>query len=263
MSPAATDTHGSDPTESPDVVRSIVERTVFTPVRQGSAVAETVERLGQAIGMGLLRPGERLPPEARLAEDLGIAPVTLRSALAILREDGSIETQRGRYGGNFVSAGPPARSSPGRLPTEGEVRDLVDYRCVVEGGAAALAAARATPAQVQHLEALCAEMRQTHDFDSWSERDTLFHLLVADASGSRRLVAQVAEIRTEVYRIAQLATVPRLAVELADGEHREIAAAVGSRRARRARKAMVAHIESTRALWLGLGRASLETITHG
>ena len=70
------------------LLRSLVERTVFTPVRQGSAVAETVSRLGQAIGMGLLRPGDRLPPEAELADDLGISPVTLRSALTILRSAG-------------------------------------------------------------------------------------------------------------------------------------------------------------------------------
>jgi len=38
-------------------VESLVHRTVFTPIRQGSAVAEAVARLGQAIAIGLLRPG--------------------------------------------------------------------------------------------------------------------------------------------------------------------------------------------------------------
>jgi len=51
-----------------EAVRRIVAQTVFAPVRQGDIVAETVARLGQAIGMGLLRPGDRLPPEARLAD---------------------------------------------------------------------------------------------------------------------------------------------------------------------------------------------------
>ena len=97
-------------TEPADVVRRLVEQTVFTPVREGSAVAETVERLGRAIEMGLLRPGDRLPPEGRLSADLGISPVTLRSAIAILRGAGLVETQRGRGGGTTVSA------SPRRLP---------------------------------------------------------------------------------------------------------------------------------------------------
>ena len=79
--------------------------------------------------------------------------------------------------------------------------------------------------------------------------------MLADASGSQRLVGQVAEIRSEVYRIAKLGTVPRSTVELADREHREIVRAVKKREPAEAREAMIRHVESTRALWLGLGRA--------
>jgi DNA-binding FadR family transcriptional regulator len=237
-------------------VRRLVERTVFTPVREGSAVAETVERLGQAIGMGLLRPGERLPRESRLAEDLGISPVTLRSAIAILRGAGLLETQRGRGGGTFVSASPATRAVEGELPTEAELRDLVDFRVVVEGGAAALAAERATAEQLRYLASLADEMETASNYDLWGERDTLFHLILADASGSERLVAQVAEVRVEVYRIAKLGTVPRSVVTLADREHREILRAVEARQPDEAREAMARHVESTRALWLGLGRAA-------
>ena len=39
------------------VVQRIVDETVFAPVKRGDVVAETVARLGQAIGMGLLQPG--------------------------------------------------------------------------------------------------------------------------------------------------------------------------------------------------------------
>ena len=238
------------------VVRRLVERTVFTPVREGSAVAETVERLGRAIGMGLLRPGDRLPPEGRLAEDLGISAVTLRNAIAILRGAGLVDTQRGRGGGTTVSARPPLLPVAGAVPTEAELRDLVDYRVVVEGGAAALAAKRATPEQIEYLGTLVEEMAAAAEYDVWGERDTLLHLVLADASGSTRLVEQVGHIRAEVYRIAKLGTVPPSAVELADREHREIVRAVAAGKPARARAAMTRHVESTRGLWLGLGRAA-------
>jgi len=39
-------------------LRRLLEQTVFAPVRQGSAVADTVARLGRGVGMGLLRPGD-------------------------------------------------------------------------------------------------------------------------------------------------------------------------------------------------------------
>jgi DNA-binding FadR family transcriptional regulator len=243
---------------APDVLQRLVEQTVYRPVRRGSAVAETVERLGRAIGIGLLRPGDRLPPEGRLAEDLGISPVTLRSALTILRGAGLLETRRGRRGGTFVAAGgsPDAVLAAESLPTEADVRDLVDYRVVVEGGAAALAAERATAEQLEHLDRLLDEMEATREFDDWSERDALFHLIVADASGSQRLVGQVSQVRAEVYRISKLGTVPRETVRLSDREHREILRAIAGGEPDRAREAMVRHVESTRALWLGLGRAA-------
>lgn len=241
---------------TPDgVVRRILERTVFTPVRQGDIVAETVARLGQAIGMGLLRPGDRLPPEARLADDLGISPASLRSALAMLRSAGLLETQRGRGGGTTVTAAAARRAAADdALPSEGELRDLVDYRCVVEGGAAALAALRAKRAQLDHLEALVGEMEAITDFSAWSEQDTLLHLLVAEASGSDRLLAEVGRVRAEVYRLSQLVPAPRQASELAGREHRLLVSAIASGDANRAREAMVSHVESTRALWVGLGR---------
>lgn len=245
-------------TAGTELVQSLVERTVFTPLRQGSAVAETVARLGQAIGMGLLRPGDRLPPESRLAGDLGISPVTLRSALAILRGAGLLETQRGRVGGTFVTAATAAATLPidEPLPTEAELRDLADERGVVEGGTAALAARRATPEQLEELEQLAARMEETHEYEPWSAADTLFHLLIADASGSQRLVSRVAELRAEVFRITRHVPTPRETVALADREHREILKALRARRPERARTAMVRQVESTRALWLGLGRVA-------
>jgi DNA-binding FadR family transcriptional regulator len=154
-----------------------------------------------------------------------------------------------------VSASPPPAPVGGELPTEAELQDFADYRVVVEGGGAALAAERATPEQVERLAGLADEMAAIGDYDTWGERDTLFHLLLADASGSPRLVAQVGEIRAEVYRIAKLGTVPHPTVELADREHREIVRAVAAGLPDAAREAMTRHVESTRALWLGLGRA--------
>ena len=60
-------------------------------------------RIGEAIGSGVLEPGERLPSEGELAARLAVAPMTLRQALAILRDAGFVETRRGRGGGSFVA----------------------------------------------------------------------------------------------------------------------------------------------------------------
>jgi acyl-CoA reductase-like NAD-dependent aldehyde dehydrogenase len=54
---------------------------VFRPVRGGNAFEETVERLLQAVKLGLVQDGERLPPERELSGRLGVSnPVVLKPA---------------------------------------------------------------------------------------------------------------------------------------------------------------------------------------
>ncbi|HLK42149.1 MAG TPA: FCD domain-containing protein [Thermoleophilia bacterium] len=240
--------------ETGAALRRVVEQTVFVPVRGGDVTAEAVARLGQAIGMGLLRPGDRLPPETQLARDLGISPVSLRGALTILRNAGLLETRRGRGGGTVVTEPESPPAVAGELPAATELADLVDYRCIVEGGAAALAARRASGPQLHHLRALAGEMKVIRKFREWSEQDTLLHLLIADITGSSRLMVEVGRLRAEVFRISQLVPIAAEVIELADREHDELIDAIAHRDEEAARSAMVAHIESTQALWLGLGR---------
>src|ERR1043166_9456423 len=75
---------------------------MWRPVRGGNAFEITVARLAQAIRLGLVASGERLPPERELAERLQVSRVTLREAIAALREAGFLESRRGRSGGTFV-----------------------------------------------------------------------------------------------------------------------------------------------------------------
>src|SRR5947208_5279821 len=103
---------------------ALAREVVFSPVADGAVVEQTVRRLGEAIGLGLIEVGERLPPETELAARLAIAPMTLREALRILREAGYLETRRGRGGGTFVRRSPPpqpdraGRRHPARLTAD-------------------------------------------------------------------------------------------------------------------------------------------------
>src|SRR3954462_14010268 len=77
---------------------------MWRPVRGGNAFEITVARLAQAIKLGLVSAGERLPPQRELAERLRVSRVTLRQAIGALREAGYLESRRGRGGGTFVAA---------------------------------------------------------------------------------------------------------------------------------------------------------------
>src|SRR3954470_24559 len=114
---------------------------VFEPVQASSTFEETVERLGTAIRLGVLDAGVRLPPERELADRLGISRSTLRQAITTLVQSGHLVSVRGRAGGTFVTESPPLADRP--PPTlAGEWRERLDWRMVVETGAAALAAER-------------------------------------------------------------------------------------------------------------------------
>src|SRR5688500_18280290 len=102
---------------------------VWRPVRGGNAFEITVARLAQAIKLGLVAEGDRLPAERDLAEQLQVSRVTLREAIRALREAGFLESRRGRTGGTFVvsrtgtdgasstrSPSPNARRPAGRVP---------------------------------------------------------------------------------------------------------------------------------------------------
>src|SRR2546430_10489589 len=86
---------------------ALAREAVFSPVADGAVVEQTVRRLGEAIGLGLIEVGERLPPEAELATRVAIAPMTLGEALRILREAGYLEPRRRRGGGTFVGLSLP------------------------------------------------------------------------------------------------------------------------------------------------------------
>src|SRR5437763_3836199 len=130
---------------------------LFRPVRTGNAFEETVERLLQAIKLGVVPPGERLPAERDLATRLNVSRVTLREALHALQESGFVESRRGRYGGTFVCTAQP-RTRPTPVSRMDDLEDALALRSVLETGSAEFAASRSlTDRAPAHLRVRLAE----------------------------------------------------------------------------------------------------------
>ena len=130
---------------------------IFGQVHPHTALEETVGRLGTAIKLGLLVPGERLPAERELCSRLGIARSTLRQALAALAESGYVHAARGRGGGTFVAEHPPPAPPPSAAALE-SWRESCDSRLAAELASALLAAERAGGDELEQLEALVREL---------------------------------------------------------------------------------------------------------
>jgi len=167
----------------------------------GGRADVVAHRLGEAIRLGLILDGERLPSETRLAEQLGVATMTLREALETLRGQGLIRTRRGRGGGTVVTAPPDhVDGLVERLSalTAQDLRDLGDLRSAVLGMAAALAARRAMPQEVSRLWQHIERLQAAGTPGERRRADTQFTLGVAAAAQSPRLAKEELRMRSEV-----------------------------------------------------------------
>jgi DNA-binding FadR family transcriptional regulator len=233
------------------------DTVVFSPLAEAGPVEQTVRRLGEAIGLGILAVGERLPPEPELARQLGIAPMTLRQALAILREAGYVETRRGRGGGTFVRrAKPPtpvgdARRLLNSLTVE-DLQDLVDYRVAIAAGAAALAAERAEQEELAAMRELVEAMDVSSGYEAFRRDDARFHLAIASAARSPRLTAAEASMQGEVGALMSLIPHPPEALHHSNAQHRAILEALSRRRPDAARELMEEHVRGTGDFLVGL-----------
>jgi DNA-binding FadR family transcriptional regulator len=231
---------------------------VFAPVRSGGLVEQAVRRLGEAIGLGVLAAGERLPAESELAQRFVIAPSTLREALTILREAGYVTTRRGRHGGSFVASDlprSPARpdASPERWQSAEQLRDFTDARVALSGAAAALAAELASEGDVIGLRELVAQMSGEIEFPDYRRADSRFHIAIACAAGSPRLTAAEAQFQSEVGELTRLLPqTVKVHMRIANDQHEAIVAAIAARRPELARALVEEHVASTRDVFIGL-----------
>jgi GntR family transcriptional regulator, transcriptional repressor for pyruvate dehydrogenase complex len=225
---------------------------VFEPVQTATTFEETVERLGTAIRLGLLAPGARLPPERDLADQLGIARSTLRQALTALTESGHLIAQRGRGGGTFVAEAPPIAES--RRVELGEWRELLDYRIAVEVGAVVLAAERIGDAGLAFLREQVEVMRSPSPFATYRRADVFFHLGVAEATGSPRLVAAMTELQGRMSELIAHIAHPVPVLEKSNAQHAELVTLLERRDAWSAARLIREHLQGTEKVLAGLLR---------
>lgn len=218
------------------------------PATSANRADEVVQRIIEAIHLGLLNDGEQLPVEVELARQFKVAPMTAREALAELRERGLVETRRGRRGGSFVKrpAGPPITHLRNRLTelTVSELRDLADEHVAIAGQAARLAAERASAVNVRRLFGLTEQLGLATTLGERIRADCRFHIEIAIASHSERLTRREVALQAEVSGLLWLPVGPDIDVRRMVGEHHAIAAAVVSEDADKARQLAEEHVDA-------------------
>ncbi|MFF1818399.1 FadR/GntR family transcriptional regulator [Kribbella sp. NPDC058245] len=228
---------------------------VFRPVRTGNPFEETVERLLQAIKLGVVRPGDRLPAERDLATRLNVSRVTLREAIHALTEAGYVESRRGRYGGTFVNEQLP---KPRRTPAKRIARELGEglddalvLRIALETGAAEVAANRTlTAAEEGHLRQCLADSKAAKLTD-YRRFDSRLHLAIAEVTGSASLTSATADVRMRLNELLDAIPLLERNLEHSNEQHQAIVDAILAGDAPAARAAMREHLSGTAVLLRG------------
>jgi DNA-binding FadR family transcriptional regulator len=236
-------------------------KNVLRPVRRGNAFEETVERLLTVIKLGLVGPGERFPAERDLAAQLGISRLTLRDAIHELHEAGYVCSRRGRFGGTFVTYTRPTPDSAelSRLAREDwdELADALTFRLAVETGAAEALALRfiraAADADSPTRAALLSRLAAANGAspEDYRRMDTLFHLCIAELTGSSMLASAAADARLRLNDLLNAIPVLPRNIEHSTRQHAAIVESILAGDAERARSEVAEHLEGTAALLRG------------
>ena len=230
---------------------------VLRPVRGHHAFEACVEQLGTAIRLGVYPRGSALPSERELATLLAVSRATLREAMAALREAGLVETTRGRGGGTVVTSKPrtPSARAAARISPERRHSwlDALDFRAIVEPGAAELAAARdLTEDRRAELERALTDVAAASRPAEHRQADSRFHLTVAALTESPRVIEAVTSVQATLHEM--LLAIPVMGTNIAhsDRQHTRLVNAILAGKPDRARKVMEEHCDDTAALLRGL-----------
>ncbi|WP_411375686.1 FadR/GntR family transcriptional regulator [Arthrobacter sp. MPF02] len=181
---------------------SAIGATVLSGMDRRSAIDAVRLRIGMAISLGLLKPGEKLPDQEDVALGLSVSPITARRALASLAEQGVLVRRRGRVGGTFVADEPPrdVLAELSASPAESRaVNRLVDRRLLFECAVTHYAAVNATAGQLDELERLTRDMAAAANWSDYHQSDERFHQLVGSSSGLGTAVEVYHQTLAELY----------------------------------------------------------------
>jgi len=220
------------------------------PVKKVRLYESIVQQIQKLISRGTLKPGQRLPPERELAEELGVSRTSIREALRALETMGYLESRVGVGGGTYVKeitfSNIISPFSETLLQNDDFIVELLEVRLVLEIEVARLAAMRRSDEDIRHLNDAIEQMRtEIGRGETGLAGDNQFHRVLADAANNNvleefvRLCGDLLEVEREEH-LRTRSEEPISALT----QHERILEAVKDRDSEEAQRLMQAHILS-------------------
>lgn len=208
-----------------------------------SPVSRTVSGHLQAMILrGGLKPGEKLPSQRSLAEQLGVSRPSLREAISVLEAMGLVHV---RVGSGVYVATPAARAPLWRFSERCSPQDVYEARYGIESHAAHLAALRCDEAGAARLRAATDIMRdalEAEDIPAMAAADAAFHDLVFDLAANPVLAGMYKPVRDLMVETQRLPMTLRIRLDDTVREHERICERIVAGDGRGAEAAMRHHI---------------------
>ena len=206
---------------------------------------EIVDQIYKLVREGVLNPGDRLPPERELANQLNVSRASVREAMRLLDTKGLVVIRPGA--GTFITEDTVeaiVQSFSSLLYDDSNVaRDVFEMRLILEPHVVALAAQRATDSDIRAMdEILDGQEADIAAGRTGVEFDSEFHFAIARATQNSALIAVMQAISDLLSqsRDASLQSPERSRLSLQS--HRQILAAIKMRQTEVAEEAMHEHI---------------------
>lgn len=189
-------------------------------------------------------PGDQLPNENELSQELGISRTTLREAIRILAAHGVLEIRRGK--GTFVkqeAALDHTKALNPLLSAKVDAKDLFEIRLIFEPEAAYLATLRATDREIERIIALSLQIEEKIKMDEdRTEVEQAFHNAIAKATHNEFINQLMPVIYQAIDKGVILSQEKEEAVRDTVEDHRMITDFMKARNALGAKSAMKIHI---------------------
>jgi Transcriptional regulators len=220
-----------------------------TPEKLSQAVIRQIEKL---ILRGILRPGERLPPERELAERLNVSRPSLRDAIGALQAAGLLSAKAGA--GVYVADVLGSAFAPALVELfarhDEAVFDYLSFRRDMEGLAAERAATHGSDTDLAVVQAVYDKMEAAHgkrNGDEEAQLDAQFHMAIIEASHNVVMLHMMRSmyelLRGGVFYNRQVMFKQRTTRAALLDQHRAINDALQGRDATQARAAVETHLD--------------------
>ncbi len=215
----------------------------------GNALSVRIaDKLTDMIAQHRFQPGDKLPSEPELAEELQVSRTTLREALRILSTRGLVEARRGI--GTFVTQSKSIHADYDVLKiqnTNVTAKELYEMRLMFEPQAAYYACLRASDEELETIfryGELDEQMILRRD-PLWDESEQKFHNSIASATHNQFITALLPIFNRAIHQGIMLANESPEVSEMTLHDHRVLMQYLRDRNPEGAKTAMYLHIINT------------------